>query len=504
MDQITPFEAVQREDQVPKTAGNAAMRRRWLAILLTLGLLGALALGFRLGRSEQPLPGWMPGTVVSLLGANPGTPVPSGPVIYYRDPGGKPIWSAEPRKTDDGRDFIAVRASEDVSFEDKPIDTASSTAAAGPRRVLYYRNPMGLPDTSPVPKKDSMGMDYLPVYEGEDEDGSIVKIPPGRLQRTGVRSEPAARRIITVPVRAPGIIQADERRVAVVSLRTESFVEKVENVTTGDRVSKGQPLLRLYSAEISAAGAQYLSVLGEGSSGAGSNRPVVVDGARRRLQNLNVPADVLSQIERSRKVPLTITWYAPTDGLILERNVVDGMKASSGDVLFRIMDDSVVWVLADVPERELALMAENQTATVRVRGYPDLVFTGKVSKIYPQLNMQTRTARLRIELPNKDGILRPDMYADVEVSTGSGASVIAVPDSAVVDTGTRQIVIVDKGEGRFEPRQVKAGARGQGMVEIREGVSEGDQLVVAANFLIDAESNLKAALRGFATPDAAK
>lgn len=502
MDQIASFQALEREDQMRKTAGKAPVRWRFLTMLLALGLLGALAVGFRLGRSEQPLPGWVPGPVVSLLGANPRAPAPSGPVIYYRDPDGNPVWSAEPRKSDDGRDFIAVRASEDVSFEDKPMDAASSTSASGSKRVLYYRNPMGLPDTSPVPKKDSMGMDYLPVYEGDEEDGSTVKISPGKLQRTGVRSEPAARRVITVAVRAPGVIQADERRVAVVSLRADSFVEKVENVTTGDRVRKGQPLLRLYSAEIAAAGAQYLSVLGDG--GAGANRPVMMDGARRRLQNLNVPPEVLSEIESTRKVPLTITWYAPTDGLILERNVVDGMKAASGDVLFRILDDSLVWAVADVPERELALVAENQTATVRVRGYPDRVFSGKVSKIYPQLNMQTRTARLRVELPNKDGILRPDMYADVEVSTGSGTSVIAVPDSAVVDTGTRQIVIVDKGEGRFEPREVKTGARGQGMVEIREGVSEGDQLVVAANFLIDAESNLKAALRGFATQDAAK
>jgi membrane fusion protein, copper/silver efflux system len=504
MDQITPFQALERVDQGNKTAGNAPVRRRLLTILVAIGLLGALALGFRLGRSDQTLPGWMPEAVVTMLGAGARAPAPSGDVIYYRDPDGKPVWSAEPRKTDDGRDFIAVRASEDVTFEDKPTETAPSPTAAGAKRVMYYRNPMGLPDTSPVPKKDSMGMDYLPVYQGEEEDGSTIKISPGKLQRTGVRSEAATRRVIAIPVRAPGISQADERRLAVVSLRAESFIEKVENVTTGDRVRKGQPLLRLYSAEIAAASAQYLSVLGDGHASSGSNRSVMADGARRRLQNLNVPADVLTEIESSRKVPLTITWLAPTDGLVLERNVVDGMKAGSGDVLFRIVDDAVVWALADVPERELALVAENQTATVRVRGYPDRVFQGKISKIYPQLNAQTRTARLRVELANKDGLLRPDMYADVEVSTGSGGSVIAVPDSAVVDTGTRQIVIVDKGEGRFEPREVQVGARGQGLVEIREGVAEGDQLVVAANFLIDAESNLKAALRGFATQVAPK
>jgi membrane fusion protein, copper/silver efflux system len=366
---------------------------------------------------------------------------------------------------------------------------------------------MGLPDTSPTPKKDSMGMDYIPVYEGEAEEGNTVTVSPGKLQRTGVRSELVKRQVISRPVRAPGTIQVDERRLAVVSLRSDAFVDKVENVTTGDHVRKGQPLVRVYSPEIAAASAQYLSIINEPGGLGSGGRPLVFEGARRRLENLNVPPDVVAEIERTRKVPLTITWVAPRDGLVLERNAVEGMKAPAGQVLFQIADHSVVWVLADVTELDLALVAEGQPAVVRVRGYPDRSFAGKIARIYPHLNKETRTARIRIELPNPDGILRPEMYVEVEVATGAGLRVIAVPDAALIDTGARQVVLIDKGEGRFEPREVKTGARGSDYVEIRDGVAEGERVVTAANFLIDAESNLKAALQSMAvasTPGAAE
>ena len=354
---------------------------------------------------------------------------------------------------------------------------------------------MGLPDTSPTPKKDSMGMDYIPVYEGEDADGTTVRVAPGRIQATGVRSEPVARREVVRPVRAPGTVQLDERRVAVVALRAEAFVEHVEDVTTGDRVRRGQPLLRLYSPDVVAAGAQYVSALAVAPGSGMAN----ADGARRRLENLGVPPQVLAEIERTRRIPASFVWPAPRDGVVLERNVSDGMRMPAGEVLFRLADLSVVWVLADLPERELGSVALGQAAEVRPRGLPGRAFTGRIALVYPQLNTATRSARVRIELPNPDGALLPGMYAEVEIAAGGGGGpMVAVPDSAVIDSGTRRVVILDRGEGRFEPREVKLGRRGGGFVEVREGVAEGDRVVVAANFLIDAESNLRAALRGLA------
>ncbi|ATU94477.1 efflux RND transporter periplasmic adaptor subunit [Phyllobacterium zundukense] len=431
--------------------------------------------------------------------SKPASASATGPVIYYRDPDGKPFYAASPRKTAEGRDFLPVLASEDLNFDDqaslkeKPSATGAEPSAASARKILYYRNPMGLPDTSPVPKKDSMGMDYLPVYDGEDSDDGTLKISLGKMQRTGVRSERAASRVLSVPVRASGTIQLDERRISVVATRSDAFIEKVSDVTTGDKVAKGQDLVRLYSPDIATAGAQYVTELSD------PERRSVLGGARQRLENLGAPADLIKEIERTRKVPLAVTWTASQDGIVLERNAIDGMKAAPGDVLFRIADVSTVWALADIAERDLPRIAPGQDVAVRVRGFDDRLFAGKVSLIYPQVNKETRTTRVRVELANPDGILRPDMYVEAEIATGTEMPVTAVPASAVIDSGTRQVVLIDKGEGRFEPRVVTVGRRGTDYVEIREGIAPGDDVVVAANFLIDAESNLKAALRGLSS-----
>jgi len=218
--------------------------------LALAAVVAAGAGGYWAGIRGLPVAGlreWL-GVEATLAAAEP---TATGAVIYYQDPDGKPAYAATPRQTEDGRAFRAVRASEDVSFEDKPPATVA-TSPAGPRRVLYYRNPMGLPDTSPTPKKDSMGMDYIPVHEGEDDGGSVVRVSLGKLQRTGVRSELAARRVVGRLVRVPGMVQLDERRISVVATRSDAFVNEVASVTTGDRVTKGQVLLRLYSPDIAA------------------------------------------------------------------------------------------------------------------------------------------------------------------------------------------------------------------------------------------------------------
>jgi membrane fusion protein, copper/silver efflux system len=455
-------------------------RTRWVLLILAAILAAGIG-GYWLGHRGLGAPK----TTTNAT-------APSGPVIYYRDPDGKPFYSLEPQNTPDGRQYRAVLASEDISFDPNAVKPATADRRPGNRRILYYRNPMGLPDISNVPKKDSMGMDYIPVYEGEDDDGSSVKLSPGKIQRIGVKSEPATMRMISEPVRAPGTIQLDERMFSVVSMRAETFVEKVEDVTSGSEVRKGQPLMRVYSPAMVAAAADYLAVLDSRGNSAAAMR-----GSRQRLLNLAVPESVLAEIERTHQMPLTFNWVAPGDGIVLERNVVDGMRVMPGAVLFRLADHSVVWAMVDVAERELGGIAEGQPVTVRVRSYPDRTFPGKVALVYPHLNPATRTVRVRIELPNPDHSLLPDMYAEAVIDTGSGQPMLAVPDSAVIDSGDRQLVIVDKGEGRFDPHAVKLGRRGAGFVEIREGIADGEKVVTSANFLIDAESNLKAALKGF-------
>ena len=418
--------------------------------------------------------------------------------IYYQDPDGRLIYSLTEMQTANGRPFRPVyRNAERLSFEAVSDDSekmAASDAPSKDRKIKFYRNPMGLPDTSPMPKKDSMGMDYIPVYDGDQSDDGSVKVSPGKMQRSGVKSEPAAMRVIASTIRAPGTVQLDERRVSVVSMRSESWVQKVEDVTTGSRVRKGDALMQIYSPAISSAAAEYVSVkslTGDSATGNLSN------GAKQRLLNFNVPESVIAAIEKTRVAPLAITWTAPRDGIVLERNAVEGMRVGPGDTLFRMADTSVVWTLVDIAERDLASLAVGQVATITARGFPGRIFQGAVTVIYPQVNKESRTIRVRIELANPDLALLPDMYVDAAINIGTPDAVLTVPESAVLDTGSKRAVFIDRGEGRLEPKEVQTGSRGDGYVEIRDGLADGDRVVVSANFLIDAESNLNAALKGF-------
>ncbi|WMT79249.1 efflux RND transporter periplasmic adaptor subunit [Bradyrhizobium sp. Ash2021] len=479
------------------------MRRSVGLLLIVSAILAAGLVGLTVGRSNGPLPESLSAVLPAAARPGPAEPAATGPIVYYRDPDGLPEYSQTPKKTSSGKAYLAVRGSEDVSFEEKvpeaKVPEAMAAKSGGTHRVKYYRNPMGLPDKSDTPKKDNMGMAYLPVYEDENdqEDDSSVKVSAGKLQKAGVQTEVAERRTLNTMVRAPGTVEEDERRRSVVSLRFEGFIDAVENVTTGTHVHKGQPLMRIYGPNLSSAAAEYLSALNARPDAGISSQ--ALKGARRRLENLDAPEKFIADIERTREVPVYVTWPAPQDGEIVDRMAVNGMRAAPGDVLFRIVDHDVVWVMADVAERDLGLIEVGQKVIVRPRAHPDHPFTGKVTVIYPHLKMETRTARIRIELPNRDDVLLPDMYADVEIATGTEAPVVTVSSSAVIDSGDRQIVLLDKGDGRFEPRSVKVGRRGGDRVEIMEGLAEGDKVVVSANFLIDAESNLKAALNGLDT-----
>jgi Cu(I)/Ag(I) efflux system membrane fusion protein len=357
------------------------MRHLASAIVLALGVSAGAAGGYWYAR----LPAGVPAS--DIAPENMAAAAPERRILYYRDPTGAPYWSAEPKKDADGRDYLPVYEDEEISFE--PRAKTPPATAGGPRKILYYRNPMGLPDTSPVPKKDWMGMDYIPVYEGEEQDdGKTVKVSLDKVQRSGVRTEAVEARVVVRPVRAVGTVTHDESRLTV--------------------------------------------------------------------------------------------------------------------ELYRIADHSHLWVIADVAEADLPAIKMGTRATVMVRAYAAQAIEGEVTFIYPELRAETRTARVRIEIPNPDGRLKVDMYADVVFQTGEAEPVAAVPASAVIDSGTRQVVLVAKGEGRFEPRPVKLGVRGDGYVKVLEGVSKGEEVVTSATFLIDAESNLKAALQAFTQPEAPK
>jgi Cu(I)/Ag(I) efflux system membrane fusion protein len=366
---------------------------------------------------------------------------------------------------------------------------------------------MGLPDTSPVPKKDSMSMDYIPVYADEAGASGTVRIAPERIQTLGVRTEAAARRSLARLVRAIGTVAADERRIGVVNPKFEGWIERVLVNTTGQPVRRGEPLAEIYSPDLALAQQEYLVARNAVASMAHAD-PMTRDNARAiaaaslsRLRNWDISAGQLARLQRTGAATRTLMLTAPVGGVVMEKPALQGMHFAAGDMLYRITDLSTVWLMADVFEQDLAQIRPGQAAAIALQAYPGRAFSGHVAFVYPTVTAQTRTAKVRIEVPNPDLLLKLDMYATIEIAAAvDAAPVLAIPESAVLDTGTKQTVLVDRGEGRFEPRAVKLGPKADGYLAVLDGVAEGEKVVVGANFLIDAESNLRAALQNFAAP----
>lgn len=377
------------------------------------------------------------------------------------------------------------------------------------RKLLYYRNPMGLPDTSPTPKKDPMGMDYIAVYEGEDESSSEpasanqVRISTDKVQKLGVRTEAAQLRSLDKIVRAAGRVEPDERRVYAISPKFEGYVERLHVNVTGQPVGRGQPLFEVYSPELVSAQREYaIAAQGvESLKGADeatqSGMKQLAQSSLLRLKNWDISDAQIKALTQSGETKRTLTFRSPVAGVITEKKALQGMRFMPGEELYQVADLSAVWVVADVFEQDIGSITAGATANVRINAYPDKLFSGKVSYVYPTLNAMTRTVPVRVELANPGLLLKPGMFAQMELPVSAKGTVVTVPLSAVIDSGTRQIVLIEQGEGRFEPREVKLGARSDTHVEIINGVKDGEKVVVAANFLIDAESNLKAAVGGF-------
>ncbi len=398
-------------------------------------------------------------------------------------------------------------------------DAATTAAASAPkaRKLLYYRNPMGLPDTSPTPKKDPMGMDYIAVYEGEDEDSSPaaaggpaqLRISTEKVQKLGVRTETASLRLLGRTVRAAGRVEPDERRVAVVAPKFEGYVEKLLVNATGQHVSRGQPLFEAYSPELVAAQREYLiatqglwDMKDAGADAQGGMRQLA-ESSLAHLRHWELAPAQLDALVTTGQPQRTVTYPSPVSGVVTEKKALQGMRFMPGEMLYQITDLSTVWVIADVSEQDIGLVKTGARVRVTTTAYPNEVFDGRITFVYPTMTAETRSVPVRVELANPGQRLKPAMFAQVEVTVGGKAPVLTVPDSAVIDTGARRIVLVQVQEGRFEPRDVELGARGENFVEVVKGVSDGEQVVVAANFLIDAESNLKAAIGGMGAAPAA-
>jgi multidrug efflux pump subunit AcrA (membrane-fusion protein) len=406
----------------------------------------------------------------------------------------------------------------DLVKKESPGAPSAAAAASAPsppseRKVLFYRSPMDPSVTSPVPAKDSMGMDYVPVYSDETgteanassvADRAVVQVTGEGLRLAGVRTEPARRERLEQTVRTVGRVIADERRQARVQSRVSGWVVTLDADFIGRPVMRGERLAVIDSPELYAAQSEYLAAREAARSFLASSLPEVRRGgddlifaARRRLELLAVPENFLEELERTRVARRTFDLVAPASGYLSEKSVVRGQRIEPGMELLTIADLSHIWIEADFYESEARFLAPGRAATLRLPNDPTFALTARVSYIYPQLAVETRTLRVRFDVENHDLRLRPGMYVDVELATASAEGVV-IPDSAILDSGVRQLVFVESAPGSFSPRDVEVALRADGKALIGKGLVEGEQVAVKANFLLDSESRLRAAIAAMA------
>lgn len=333
---------------------------------------------------------------------------------------------------------------------------------------------------------------------------NTMTIAPERLQTIGVKFELAARRSMEKAIRTVGRVEIDERRIARVNIKIAGWIEALRVSAVGDHVKKGQILFEIYSPELVATQEEYLLALQGVRELGESEFPEVARGARelleaarRRFQLWDITEDHIRDLVRTGKVMRTLPIHAPITGTVIRMEARLGTHVTPGTELYMIADLSHVWILADIYEYELPLIKVGQGATVRLSYDPRTRLHGHVSFIYPTLDPKTRTAKVRFEVANPDETLKPDMYANVELQIPLGTR-LAIPRDAVLESGERQIIFIHHGGGRLEWRNVKLGVRADDWVEVLEGLQEGDHIVTSANFLIDSESQLKAAVGGMA------
>lgn len=383
-----------------------------------------------------------------------------------------------------------------------------SEAQRGQKRILYYRSPMNPQVTSPVPAKDEMGMDFVPVYEEPETSAATVAgyapvtVSPEGLRLAGIRTVPAARGILNRTVRAVGMVVSDERRIHQVTLKSGGYVEHLFVGATGQMVRRGDPILSIYSPDLLAAQAEYLRARRAAQDLSSSELAGVRAGAedllrvsRERLKLLDVPDALIREIERTGEPQQDVTFTAPVSGYVTAKSVVAGMRVEPGTELYTVTDLSKVWIEADFYEYEAASLKVGQEARLTLPYEPAVSLAGKVSFIYPTVDPASRTLRVRFETENPNLVLKPGMYANAELQIQSGEGIL-VPDNAVLDTGQRQLVFVETSPGTFIPREVRVGFRGDGRALLLDGVRGGEPVAVQANFLLDSESRIRAAFSG--------
>lgn len=371
------------------------------------------------------------------------------------------------------------------------LQAAPPPAAQSGPRILYWWDPM-IPDyKSDKPGKSPMGMDMVPVYEGQEPgrgtDPGVVTVSAAAAGNFGVRTAAVERTTLSPAIETFGTVAFDESRTAHLHVRAKGWIEKLHSRIVGDSVQQGQLLFEFFSQDLAVAAAEYVRELQRGGE--------ATEVFRRKLRALGVSERQIDEIRTTRTIPERIRVYAPQSGVVVALGAAEGMFIEPETTILSITDIASIWLIAEVFESQGALVAQGMPAEVRLPSRPGRVWHGTVDYVYPDLKPDTRTVRLRIRLDNADRTLQPNMFANVRLGTKTATGVLAVPSSALIRTGQGERAVLALGDGRFRPVTVTAGLIAGDKVEVRDGLKEGDRVVTSAHFLIDSESSLAA---GFA------
>ncbi len=524
-------ESLSNKDSPPPSTGQSRFTGKRLLGALLLSLLLALAAvyasgSFRSGHDRAEVAAtndkYTCGMHPSIISDRPGTcPICGMALTKIEAP---PPTLPSPRQSQ----APPAKSELDDLFSDQP---EAKPKPSGERQILFYRNPMNPSISSPTPAKDEMGMDYVAVYKDSiqsppDEEGTVkpastqdntdssnpspaiivdlatIQVGEEALRLSGVQTSVARHETdIKRTVRTVGIVVADETRVRHIHTKIAGWIESMTTNFTGQIVEMDQPLLSFYSPELLATQEEFLAARKAMINFTGSSNPEIkslgqglLQAARRRLELFDVPQSFIAELEKTGTVQRLVTINAPVSGFVTAKGIVEGQQVEPGLELFTITDLSQVWIFADLYEYEAGAVQVGQEATLSLSYEAGRKFTGKVANIAPYLSPESRTLKVRFDFPNPDLKLKPQMYADVTLTLAQ-ADGVTIPDSALLDTGVRQVVFVETSPGTFEPRTVRVGVRGDGKAQIVAGINAGEKVVIKANFLLDSESRLRAALK---------
>ncbi|MGK2951372.1 MAG: efflux RND transporter periplasmic adaptor subunit [Thiobacillus sp.] len=416
---------------------------------------------------------------------------------------GAGAWITELRMTSGGADMAmpsdlpeSEPRHQHVLVKKTDADPADA-ASADERRPLYWYDPMKPDQHFDQPGKSPfMDMQLVPRYAdaAAGSAGNLISIDPRVVQNLGIRTAAVERRSLAGELRAAGSVAVNENRIEVVQTRASGWIERLHVRALNDRVRKGQVLAEIYSPELYAAQQEFVLA-------AWAQDAALRSAARQRLLLLGLSETQVTRLEHSGQAQRRVAYYAPVDGIVTELGVRDGAQVSPGMTLYMLANLSQVWVNAEVPEAQAASLAAGAPVTATLAGLPDRSFAGRIDYIYPEVNLQTRTLRVRAVLDNKELLLKPGMFAEVVLDKGESREALLVPSEALIRTGTRSTVILAEGDGRFRPVEVRLGMQRDGHTEVLEGLEEGQKVVASGQFLIDSEANLRGAFSTLDTAD---